>query len=504
MANDDVHNRKTDAGPTGKRETFFPFAVLRENVWAWLGFASFLGWINVLICFEGVLRDTVEEAGGLVHDPVFLGLTLVAGILLLGCSSKKFASSALADKLVKKRAVILVAGAGLVFSAFAVIFALFAAEIGKWLSLLLGAGLGFTVFAFTMIWGRVFAALDLRKTLLIVCLSFCLQWIPLLLVPLIHDIGNIVLVMLLVLVSGAALVHLVAREEFASTSEVPKGEDSQGRKVLPRIVLAMFCFSASIQFIWTFFIAMTPAYLPISSFVWVFLVVIISTLVLMIALIAFMEKQQAYRIDVIYRTAFVFCLLAACVLGIALDHLFESYVVVYVAYSFVVPTMWMLALGFIFMTKAKDMTVIGRVFGVQYVGLFVGFFAARLIQPFFGRGEGLSLSPYATLVIVAILSIVYVTVLPERSLLALSPRMFGINRVSIEKRCEDLGSQYGLSKREQELFNLFARGRSTKYIEEHLFISKNTIATHRKNIYRKLGIHSQQELLSLIEGSLAK
>ena len=41
------------------------------------------------------------------------------------------------------------------------------------------------------------------------------------------------------------------------------------------------------------------------------------------------------------------------------------------------------------------------------------------------------------------------------------------------------------------------------YIEKELFISRNTVNTHRKNLYRKLGIHTQQELLSLIEETLA-
>ena len=38
------------------------------------------------------------------------------------------------------------------------------------------------------------------------------------------------------------------------------------------------------------------------------------------------------------------------------------------------------------------------------------------------------------------------------------------------------------------------------YISKTLFISDNTARTHMRNIYRKLGIGSREELLSLVNG----
>lgn len=62
-----------------------------------------------------------------------------------------------------------------------------------------------------------------------------------------------------------------------------------------------------------------------------------------------------------------------------------------------------------------------------------------------------------------------------------------------------LGVDHGLTPRESEVFSLLARGRSLPYIRERLYISKNTAAGHVKNIYRKLDVHSKQELLDLVE-----
>lgn len=53
---------------------------------------------------------------------------------------------------------------------------------------------------------------------------------------------------------------------------------------------------------------------------------------------------------------------------------------------------------------------------------------------------------------------------------------------------------HGLTIREQEIIRLIASGISTRTIASRLFLSTRTVETHRKNIYRKLGIHTNVEL----------
>ena len=84
----------------------------------------------------------------------------------------------------------------------------------------------------------------------------------------------------------------------------------------------------------------------------------------------------------------------------------------------------------------------------------------------------------------------------------LSPRLFKLSHESIDERCHDIAKQYTLTAREAEILGFLARGRDVGYIEKELFISRNTVNTHRKHLYRKLGIHTQQELLSLLEDTL--
>lgn len=53
-----------------------------------------------------------------------------------------------------------------------------------------------------------------------------------------------------------------------------------------------------------------------------------------------------------------------------------------------------------------------------------------------------------------------------------------------------------LSSREVEIIQLIKKGLTSKQIAERLFLSEYTIETHRKNIFRKLGVTSLVELIT--------
>lgn len=54
-----------------------------------------------------------------------------------------------------------------------------------------------------------------------------------------------------------------------------------------------------------------------------------------------------------------------------------------------------------------------------------------------------------------------------------------------------------LSNREKEIVNLICEGLTTLEVSEKLFISKNTVETHRKNIFFKLKISTTAQLVSI-------
>lgn len=67
----------------------------------------------------------------------------------------------------------------------------------------------------------------------------------------------------------------------------------------------------------------------------------------------------------------------------------------------------------------------------------------------------------------------------------------------LRRRVECLADNHGLTNRERELLDYLSRGYGSQFIAKNLFISDNTARTHIRNIYRKLGVASREELLSL-------
>lgn len=142
--------------------------------------------------------------------------------------------------------------------------------------------------------------------------------------------------------------------------------------------------------------------------------------------------------------------------------------------------------------------------------------AAMVVERLAGRFMGFAdVSSTVVLCVVAILAVAcvlfsYMFVLKEQDLglLALpdaADDMPGPDRAQyprFQDRCRNLAAEYGLTPRETEIMILFAKGRSAARIEEELFIAHGTCLTHQRHIYRKLDVHSKQEMIDLIEGLL--
>lgn len=64
--------------------------------------------------------------------------------------------------------------------------------------------------------------------------------------------------------------------------------------------------------------------------------------------------------------------------------------------------------------------------------------------------------------------------------------------------CKDISTRYSLSVRESEILFYLIQGRSASYIAELHFVTTSTIKTHTQRIYKKIGVHSKQELLDLV------
>jgi DNA-binding CsgD family transcriptional regulator len=68
-----------------------------------------------------------------------------------------------------------------------------------------------------------------------------------------------------------------------------------------------------------------------------------------------------------------------------------------------------------------------------------------------------------------------------------------------KRSCSQIAKRCGLSDREHEVLVLLGKGRTIDFIANDLSISFNTAKSHIRHVYTKLGVHSRQELIDIIE-----
>ena len=68
-------------------------------------------------------------------------------------------------------------------------------------------------------------------------------------------------------------------------------------------------------------------------------------------------------------------------------------------------------------------------------------------------------------------------------------------------RCIQLSLEHKLTPRQEEIFILLVRGKRVSTIAESLVLSPGTVRAHVHKVYEKMGVHSTNELMTLVTGS---
>ena len=471
-----------EGGDTASQRVSAPWPVL-------VGFSCFVSWTNMLLCFEGPLRDCIAYGGGVVHDPFFFASLLVGAVLLLGAArrARQHPGAGTAGTAGERRTAAsapfaLCVTLGTAAAAAGVLLAALADQDGTVLRLAasaLGVAAGASFAAFTLQWGRVMASLALRPALLAMGIALCVQW-PLLSAAIVGGLpAKAIAAVGLPLLSWGCLVKLTPRASDASAQPSKAKEPARPLDgALCRIAGSLFCFSLVIQFVWTCHIGFGETPLD-EGFFWVlFLMVFAVVLAVAAVSLALMQRWKSYRTEFFYRASFLFAAVACAGLGVLPAAPLLPYVGIYAAYALIMLTMWTLAWSVVFLKGINPDRAFGGVFGVQFAAFIAGFSAAKVLEWAMGAAGGIPLLPWISVASVAILACAFCFVLPERDLLELSPRLTRLNRAGLDERCDALAAQFGLTAREAEVFSYLARGRDVGFIEQELFISRNTVNTH--------------------------
>ncbi|OUO87983.1 hypothetical protein B5F40_13020 [Gordonibacter sp. An230] len=71
----------------------------------------------------------------------------------------------------------------------------------------------------------------------------------------------------------------------------------------------------------------------------------------------------------------------------------------------------------------------------------------------------------------------------------------------LEGRCANVAAGFGLSAREKDVLGYLLCGRTLRSIANETFLSYNTVKTHVSHIYQKVGVHSRDELIDLLDSA---
>lgn len=169
-----------------------------------------------------------------------------------------------------------------------------------------------------------------------------------------------------------------------------------------------------------------------------------------------------------------------------------------VGYRFIELLVWGLCAHLAYTRKIEPVWIVALNVGVWTLGRYIGFVGASAVlevAPDPMSSGGIVLACLFALLVAALF-------------LASSNNLvegWGIERVDSDSRsanlvrlgCEQLAEQRGLSPREQDILIATAQGLTRAEVAETLTISEETVKTHLKHIYRKLGIASKDELIAL-------
>lgn len=136
------------------------------------------------------------------------------------------------------------------------------------------------------------------------------------------------------------------------------------------------------------------------------------------------------------------------------------------------------------------------------LGSLAGQLLFRTLSPTFGEGQLLSPTFIVMLLFFIFVAAMYLSDATNTKthwgMIAIDDSNDNVG-MTVEQGCRVLAHAHRVTPREQEIMVELAKGKDRQSIAAKLFISEGTVKVHTRNLYQKLGVHSKQELISLVE-----
>jgi DNA-binding CsgD family transcriptional regulator len=217
--------------------------------------------------------------------------------------------------------------------------------------------------------------------------------------------------------------------------------------------------------------------------------------------LALLSVRSLKASEICYRVVLLFLALGVLLLPAPLLypqlHVYIPYAINSAAYQCISIMMLILTCGLCYRYQATALRSFAFIRVGWDLGPFIGIMIGRLVisDTSFGIQTILPAMVAGVLILLFASSIVF-----TQNNLADAVRTLPLEkRRRFQNKCLRVAEKYHLSRREREVMILFAKGRNLAFIQNELSLSKSTVSTHRQNIYRKLDVHTSQEMIDLIQ-----
>ena len=215
---------------------------------------------------------------------------------------------------------------------------------------------------------------------------------------------------------------------------------------------------------------------------------------MLLAFFSFRDRHRSYRSVQYAVVALLFVLLVLSAFGRPAIGQVIARALLLFTWDYALLLVYLMALGLVFGKHVRPFAALGMYRGVFELFLGIGMLCALLLNVLGG-----------------------VSIIPMNIVLFLVGAifLFAVNRLAImlsqareaeaaatptrESVCRSVGESHGLTGREIEIMTFICKGFSKGFIAKELGLSENTVRWHSKNLYEKLGVHSKQELLKMVE-----
>ena len=462
-----------------------------------IGIGLLLGWMMSVMTRGGVASGPFLGERSLSFDSFYQAIAVVAAAsCLISCLPLRFLRKALSARWF----VVLVCGLSVLAVVSTAVIGLVPLS-DRTMCFVLGACSGVALAVLLTMWLLALSSFDPRETIYILLVDIVFAVASFFLVHFVQKIliapafTTIVSVALLL----GSLVCLVRMRSLFDDMQVVVAEASP---LLARLTVFAFVTSFSVEYASTYAVECGQRFFQGTHEHFFYQAVgALFCVVVVIALVAALRHAGGRDLSVtvlLYRFV-VFSLAAGVVFAVyASEAFFAADAMLLLARFLVLVGVWVFALHAVFLYGRDVVGLIGSMLASQFAGLFAGFFLCKSVFASF-----LSSSAPEALLLTSLLCVVaavlFVFTESDAGTTGRIAAQKDEGETTLESRCEVARVQFGLTEREVDVLKLLASGRNAVSIQEILCVSYNTVKSHKRNIYSKTGVHSQQELLTLME-----